>query len=127
MPLVRGEIRSCFSMTEPEFAGSNPIHLGTTAVRDVDAYVINGHKWFTSSADEVNHLCPLMTYASTSRTAVVPRWMGLEPANSGSVIEKQLRISPRTSGISQRAYWSPEPWCISNSMLPTSGAWQLKA
>jgi acyl-CoA dehydrogenase len=50
-PLASGEIRSCFSMTEPEFAGSNPIHLGTTAVRDGDEYVINGHKWFTSSAD----------------------------------------------------------------------------
>ncbi len=50
-PLVNGEIRSCFAMTEPEFAGSNPIHMGTTAVRDGDHYVINGHKWFTSSAD----------------------------------------------------------------------------
>lgn len=50
-PLASGEIRSCFSMTEPEFAGSNPVHLGTTAVRDGGEYVINGHKWFTSSAD----------------------------------------------------------------------------
>ncbi|HSH03808.1 MAG TPA: acyl-CoA dehydrogenase family protein [Anaerolineae bacterium] len=50
-PLVAGEIRSCFSMTEPGLAGSNPVHLGTTAVRDGDEYVINGHKWFTSSAD----------------------------------------------------------------------------
>ncbi len=50
-PLKAGKIRSCFSMTEPEFAGSNPINLGTTAVRDGDHYVINGHKWFTSSAD----------------------------------------------------------------------------
>jgi acyl-CoA dehydrogenase len=50
-PLASGEIRSCFSMTEPEHAGSNPIHLSTTAVRDGDEYVINGHKWFTSSAE----------------------------------------------------------------------------
>ena len=50
-PLERGEIRSCFAMTEPEHAGSNPVHLSTTAVRDGDEYVINGHKWFTSSAD----------------------------------------------------------------------------
>jgi acyl-CoA dehydrogenase len=50
-PLERGEIRSCFAMTEPEHAGSNPLHLSTTAVRDGDEYVINGHKWFTSSAD----------------------------------------------------------------------------
>ena len=50
-PLQRGEIRSCFSMTEPEHAGSNPIHMSTKAVLDGDEYVINGHKWFTTSAD----------------------------------------------------------------------------
>ena len=50
-PLERGEIRSCFAMTEPEHAGSNPVHMSTIAVREGDEYVINGHKWFTSSAD----------------------------------------------------------------------------
>jgi acyl-CoA dehydrogenase len=50
-PLQRGEIRSCFAMTEPAHAGSNPIHLSTLAVEDEDHYIINGHKWFTSSAD----------------------------------------------------------------------------
>jgi len=51
LPLIRGEIRSCFSMTEPEFPGSNPTWMNTTAVKDGDGFVINGHKWFTSSAD----------------------------------------------------------------------------
>ena len=50
-PLAAGEIRSCFSMTEPERAGSNPTWLDTAAVVDGDDYVINGRKWFTSSAD----------------------------------------------------------------------------
>jgi acyl-CoA dehydrogenase len=50
-PLMRGEIRSCFAMTEPGFAGSNPVNLGTTAVKDGDDYVINGRKWFTTAAD----------------------------------------------------------------------------
>ncbi|MCH2212618.1 MAG: acyl-CoA dehydrogenase family protein [Fuerstiella sp.] len=50
-PLMSGEIRSCFSMTEPGRAGSNPVHMDTVAVRDGDEYVINGHKWFTTSAD----------------------------------------------------------------------------
>jgi alkylation response protein AidB-like acyl-CoA dehydrogenase len=50
-PLQRGEIRSCFSMTEPEHAGSNPVHMSTTAIRDGDSYLINGHKWFTTAAD----------------------------------------------------------------------------
>ncbi|WP_420630411.1 acyl-CoA dehydrogenase family protein [Candidatus Leptofilum sp.] len=51
IPLLRGEIRSCFSMTEPEHAGSNPTIMSTTAVREGDSYIIDGHKWFTSSAD----------------------------------------------------------------------------
>jgi len=51
LPLTRGEIRSCFSMTEPEHAGSNPTWMSTTAARDGDEYVINGHKWFTTAAD----------------------------------------------------------------------------
>jgi acyl-CoA dehydrogenase len=50
-PLVRGEIRSCFAMTEPEFAGSNPVWMATRAVREGDSYRLSGHKWFTSSAD----------------------------------------------------------------------------
>jgi alkylation response protein AidB-like acyl-CoA dehydrogenase len=50
-PLARGDIRSCFSMTEPENPGSNPTLLSCRAVRDGDHYVIDGHKWFTSSAD----------------------------------------------------------------------------
>jgi acyl-CoA dehydrogenase len=50
-PLVEGHIRSCFAMTEPEFAGSNPVRMATTAVKDGDDYVITGHKWFASSAD----------------------------------------------------------------------------
>lgn len=50
-PLARGDVRSCFSMTEPEHPGSNPTWMSTTAVKDGDDYVINGHKWFTSSAE----------------------------------------------------------------------------
>ncbi|MCB0599067.1 MAG: acyl-CoA dehydrogenase family protein, partial [Phaeodactylibacter sp.] len=50
-PLLAGDIRSCFAMTEPAYAGSNPVRMSTTAVRDGEDYVINGHKWFTSSAD----------------------------------------------------------------------------
>ncbi len=47
-PLVSGEIRSGFSMTEPEVSGADPTMLQTRAARDGDDWVINGHKWFTS-------------------------------------------------------------------------------
>jgi alkylation response protein AidB-like acyl-CoA dehydrogenase len=49
-PLAAGQIRSCFSMTEPDRAGSNPTWMETTAVRDGDQLVINGRKWFTTAA-----------------------------------------------------------------------------
>jgi acyl-CoA dehydrogenase len=49
-PLLEGEIRSCFSMTEPEVSGSDPTTLRTEAVLDGGEWVINGHKWFTSGA-----------------------------------------------------------------------------
>ena len=50
-PLLDGKIRSCFAMTEPDFAGSNPVKMGTVAVRENDHYIINGHKWFASGFD----------------------------------------------------------------------------
>ena len=49
-PLASGEVRSCFAMTEPEVSGSDPTGLRTTATRDGDEWVIDGHKWFTSGA-----------------------------------------------------------------------------
>ena len=49
-PLASGEVRSCFAMTEPEVAGSDPTGLRTTAVKENGEWVINGHKWFISGA-----------------------------------------------------------------------------
>jgi len=49
-PLCEGAIRSCFAMTEPEVAGSDPTLIQTRAVLDGDTWVINGHKWFISGA-----------------------------------------------------------------------------
>jgi acyl-CoA dehydrogenase len=49
-PLLAGDIRSAFSMTEPHTAGSDPTLLETRAVRDGDEYVITGRKWFSSNA-----------------------------------------------------------------------------
>ncbi|HZG36454.1 MAG TPA: acyl-CoA dehydrogenase family protein [Gaiellaceae bacterium] len=50
-PLVEGTQRSFFSMTEPEVSGADPTLLRTRAVADGDAWVIDGHKWFSSSAE----------------------------------------------------------------------------
>jgi acyl-CoA dehydrogenase len=50
-PLVAGEIRSFFAMTEPEVSGADPTGLRTSAVVDGDHWVIDGHKWFSSGAE----------------------------------------------------------------------------
>ena len=55
-PLLNGDLRSAFSMTEPETAGSDPTLLQTTAVLDGDEWVINGHKWFSSNASVADFL-----------------------------------------------------------------------
>jgi acyl-CoA dehydrogenase len=49
-PLCEGRKRSCFAMTEPEVAGSDPTLIRTSAVLDGDEWVVNGHKWFISGA-----------------------------------------------------------------------------
>jgi acyl-CoA dehydrogenase len=49
-PLCEGVVRSCFAMTEPEVAGSDPTLIQTRAVLDGDFWVVNGHKWFISGA-----------------------------------------------------------------------------
>jgi len=49
-PLCEGTIRSCFAMTEPEVAGSDPTLIQTRAVKDGEDWIVNGHKWFISGA-----------------------------------------------------------------------------
>jgi acyl-CoA dehydrogenase len=51
-PLVAGEVRSFFSMTEPDVSGADPTGLRTTAVLEGDEWVIDGHKWFSSGAED---------------------------------------------------------------------------
>ncbi len=56
VPLTEGRLESGFSMTEPESAGSDPRAIRTTARRDGDFWVINGHKWFTSNGKRADFL-----------------------------------------------------------------------
>jgi acyl-CoA dehydrogenase len=57
-PLLNGEIRSAFAMTEPEVASSDATNIETSIVRDGDEYVVNGRKWYISGA--MNEHCKIM-------------------------------------------------------------------
>ncbi len=69
-PLLEGTARSCFSMTEPEVAGSDPTLIQTSAVEVGDEWVINGHKWFTSGAKGADFA---IVIARTDPDASVPQ------------------------------------------------------
>ena len=84
-PLLAGELRSGFSMTEPDTAGSDPTLLETVAVRDGDTWVINGHKWFTSGGSGADFLIAMVVtnpdvhpYQGSSMIVVPTDTPGLE-------------------------------------------------
>lgn len=93
-PLLAGEIRSAFSMTEPAVASSDAGNLQTTIIRDGDEYVINGRKWFTSNA--YNPLCKVfVVMGKTDPEAVRHKQfsMILVPKDTpGVILERPVRV-----------------------------------
>lgn len=69
-PLLAGEIRSCFSMTEPAVASSDARNIRSSIVRDGDEYVINGRKWWTSNAGR--HNCEISIFMGVSNPDADP-------------------------------------------------------
>ena len=80
-PLARGDIRSCFGMTEVDTPGSNPVMLAATAVKNGDDYVINGHKWYTTGADG-SQFCIVMAVTNPEAPAHLRASMIIVPTDT---------------------------------------------
>ena len=72
-PLLAGDLKSAFSMTEPDSPGSDPTQLQTRAVREGDEWVINGHKWFTSNGMIADFLIAMVVTDPDARRISGPR------------------------------------------------------
>lgn len=86
-PLLRGEIRSCFAMTEPAVASSDATNIEASIVRDGDEYVINGRKWWSSGANDPR--CKVFIFMGKS-----------DPDNADRHKQQSMIIVPRdTAGV----------------------------
>src|SRR5690349_12560755 len=93
-PLLEGEIRSAFSMTEPEVASSDATNISTRIERDGDEYVINGRKWWSSGA--MDPRCKLfIVMGKTDPTADRHRQQSMicvPPGTPGITIRRSMRV-----------------------------------
>lgn len=94
IPLLNGEIRSCFAMTEPAVASSDPRNLEATATRDGGDYVINGTKWWTTGA--VGSDCKIAIFMGVTNPEAPAKQrysMILVPMDTpGVVVERDLSV-----------------------------------
>src|SRR3954464_6272124 len=95
-PLLAGDLKSAFSMTEPHTAGSDPTLLQTRAVRDGDDYVITGRKWFSSNASIADFLI-VMAVTDPEARSHQRATMFIVPADTrgGEILREVPTMEPR--------------------------------
>ena len=93
-PLLNGEIRSCFAMTEPEVASSDATNIQSRILRQGDDYVINGHKWWISGAGDPRcKICIFMGKTAPTAPAHQQQSMVLVPMDTpGITIKRMLTV-----------------------------------
>jgi acyl-CoA dehydrogenase len=116
-PLLAGEIRSCFAMTEPEVASSDATNIQSSIVRRGDEYVLNGHKWWTSGAGDPR--CKIAIFmGKTDPTAPVHKQqsMILAPMDTRGIrIQRMLTVF----GYDDAPHGHAEVW-FENVRVPAS-------
>src|SRR3954464_11571802 len=110
-PLLAGDLRSAFSMTEPDSAGSDPTLLRTTAVQDGEDWVINGRKWFSSNASVADFLIVMAVtdpeahrYQRASMLIVPVAPPGVQILRDIPTMERPSEHYGRYGGHSERVY-----------------------
>ncbi|HEY8802316.1 MAG TPA: acyl-CoA dehydrogenase family protein [Candidatus Dormibacteraeota bacterium] len=114
-PLLDGKLRSAFSMTEPNNAGSDPTMLSTTAVLNGDEWVINGHKWFTSNGMIADFLIA-MVVTDPDAGPYERASMIIVPADAPGL--KKLRNIPTMAGEHERFGYGHSEIIYDNVRVP---------
>ena len=124
-PLLAGEIRSCFAMTEPAVASSDATNIESSIVRDGDDYVINGRKWYTTNATDPR--CKICIFMGKTDPDNPDRHrqqsMILVPMDTPGVkVLRPLRCSASTACRTARRKWCSRTCaCPATNMLLGEG------